>query len=182
MARKSKQMSASIAAGQTMELREEPRQFITSTKSSVFSPKSAGLASDDDEPPAYINDLPLRTRDQFPQARSPLEGNWQSLNMAASVYSPTHSLGQGYSSHGHTGAAEIPLRPNRREDSEFWRENFSLPSQVLLPASANSGPKRQKSSDGTSIKNWLMNVKSPIGEPRVFLLPYDLCCPDRRLV
>ena len=159
-------MAASVAVGQTIELREDPREFVVSSQSSMFPSKSAGLASDDDEPPAYINELPLRTRDQFPRVRSPRESTWRSLNVAPSVYSPPPSLGHGYGSSGQTATPDIPLRPNRRENSEFGRENFSLVSQVLLPASANSRPRRQKSSDGTSIKHWLKNIKSPIGESR----------------
>lgn len=167
MVTKSKQMAASVAAGQTMELREDPREFIVSSQSSMFPSKSAGLASDDDEPPAYINELPLRTRDQFPRVRSPREGTWRSLNVAPSDCSPPPAIGRANGSHGQTVTADTPLRPNRKENSEFGRENVSLVSQVFLPASANNRSRRQKSSDGTSTKHWLKNIKSPIGEPRV---------------
>ena len=53
---------------------------------------------------------------------------------------------------------------------EFVKEDISSPSQVLLPVFTGSKPMRKKSSGGSSAKSWLMNIKSPIGEPR----PYPL--------
>ena len=60
---------------------------------------------------------------------------------------------------------EIPLRPNRREDTEFGREDFYPTSQVFLPDTKPMG--RKKSSGGDSGKSWLKHIKSPIGEFRV---------------
>ena len=59
---------------------------------------------------------------------------------------------------------EIPLRPNRREDTEFGREDFYPTSQVFLPDTKPVG--RKKSSGGDSGKSWLKHIKSPIGEFR----------------
>ncbi|KAF9645884.1 hypothetical protein BDM02DRAFT_392008 [Thelephora ganbajun] len=157
-------MSTSIAAGQTVELREEPRQFIVSSQSSVYPTKAMAFASDDDEPPAYINDLPRRTRDHYSRTRTPRDGTRRNLNGIPSVYSPPPSRGRDFGAHAQTTTAttEIPLRPNRREDPEFGREEASPTSRVLLPVSANSKPKRTKSSAGNPAKNWLRNIKSPI--------------------
>jgi hypothetical protein len=158
MASRSRQTAASTIAAQSIELREEPRLLIAShpTKALVF-------ASDDDEPPAYINDTPYRTRDQHPRAHVPRGGNWRAVNGTPSVYSPPPST--GHDSNGQQATTkEIPLIPNRRETSELGREAFSPTSQVLLPASASNRPRRKKSSGGNSAKNWLKNIKSPIGE------------------
>lgn len=158
-------MTVSLSAGQSMELREEPRQFVASSQSSVY-PKSTGFTiDDDDEPPAYINDPPLRTRDQYPRTRSLRDESWRNLNGVSSISSPSCD----HSSNARVVAtAEAPLRPNRREDSEFGRENIPPISQVLLPISANKKLTRTKSSGGNSAKNWLRNIKSPIGELRVY--------------
>lgn len=157
-------MATSIVAGQTIELREEPRQFIVSSQSSVYPTKSMTFASDDDEPPAYINELPHRTRDQFSRTRSLRDNNWRNLNGV--------SLGRDHGLHVQT--TEIPLRPNRRENPEFGRENTSPVSQVMLPIPASNKPKRAKSSGGNSSKhNWLRNIKSPIGEPHT-CLPFSV--------
>lgn len=170
MASRSRQTAASTIAAQSIELREEPRLLITShpTKAMVF-------ASDDDEPPAYITDTPYRTRDQHPRVHAPRGGNWRAVNGTPSVYSPPPST--GHDSSGQQTTKEIPLRPNRRESPELGRETFSPTSQVLLPASASNRPRRKKSSGGNSAKNWLKNIKSPIGElyPRLFVLLIPLC-------
>ena len=164
MLTRSKQMAASIAAGQTMELRHEPRQFVTSNQSSTFPSKSMAFASEDDDPPAYIGDThPLR-RDQLPRTRT-REGN---LLPVASVYTPPPSRGRDYNSNARK--AEPPLRPNRRDDVEFGVDNRPPPSQVMLPISANHRPRRLASSGGYSGKHWLRNIKSPIGEPHAYLL------------
>lgn len=140
---------------------EEPRQL--GSQSSAYPTKSMTFMSDDDEPPAYVNELP-RTRDQYSRTRPPRAYSWRDLGTIPSVYSPPPSRGRDYSPHAPTMAAEVPLRPNRRADPEFGG-GPSPASQVLLPISANSRPKRTKSSgDGSLGKNWLKNFKSPIGE------------------
>jgi len=166
-------MATSIAAGQTMELRQDPRQFVISTQSSMFPTKSKAFASDDDDPPAYVNDsLPPR-RDQYSRTRV-RDGNGLNLLPVASVYSPPPSRGRDFAS---VRTTEVPLRPNRRDDIELGVENRSPTTQVLLPTSANHKPRRQGSSGGHSGKNWLRNIKSPIGEPHVYLLvPDSLVC------
>ena len=170
MATRSKQMAASIAAGQTMELRQDPRQFITSTESSMFPSKAKAFASDDDDPPAYINDsLPPR-RDQYSRTRV-LDGNRLNLLPVASIYSPPPSHGRDLASNVRT--TEPPLRPNRRDDLELGVENRSPTTQVLLPTSANHKSRRQGSSGGYSGKHWLRNIKSPIGEPHAYPLVPD---------
>ena len=175
-------MTASVVVGQTIELREEPRQFIVSSQSSDYPTKSMAFASDDDEPPAYINDLPHHTRDQFSRTRSQQDGDWRNLNAASPVYSLSPSLGCDRSLYAQT--AEVPLRPNRRRDPEFGRENASPVSRVLLPVSASiKRPRRAKSSGGNSGKhNWLKNIKSPIGEPHTCLHCLSLWCADRCFV
>jgi len=170
MVTKSKQMATSIAGGQAIELREEPRQFVTSSPSSVCPTKAMVFATeDDDEPPAYISDPPSRTRDRCSRVHVPLDGSWRNLNVVPSVYSPPPSRGRDFNSRAQT-TTEVPLRPNRREDAEFGREGPTPTSQVLLSASANNRPTRAKSNGGNSLKNWLRNVKSPIGERRAYLL------------
>ena len=160
-------MAVSIAAGQTMELRQDPRQFITSTQSSMFPSKSKGFASEDDDPPAYINDsLPPR-RDQYSRTRV-RDGNGLNLLPVASIYSTPPPRGREITSNVRT--TELPLRPNRRDDIEVGVENRSPTSQVVLPISANHKSRRQGSSGGYSGKNWLRNIKSPIGEPHAYLL------------
>lgn len=151
-----------------MEPREEPRQLIVSSQLSAYPTKSLTFASDEDEPPAYINDVPHRTRDQRSRTRLPWDSNWQTLSGVSPVHLPSSSLGRIGSSRVQTVAAEAPLRPNRREDLEFGWEDTSPISQVLLPASANNKLRRMKSSGGHSWKSgkhsWLRNIKSPIGE------------------
>ena len=151
-----------------MEPREGPRQLIVSSQSSVYPTKSVTFASDEDEPPAYVNDVPHRTRDQRSRTRSPWDGNWQTLSGVSPAHLPSSSLGRIGSSRVQTTAAEAPLRPNRRDDPEFGWEDTSPVSQVLLPISANNKLKRMKSSSGNSWKSgkhsWLRNIKSPIGE------------------
>lgn len=163
MASKSKQMATSIT-GQTMELREEPRHFITSYQSSMYPTKAMTFASDDDAPPAYANDLLPRAHDQYSRTHMPRDSSWRNPNTIRSVYSPPPSRNRDYNPHDPTAAvAEVPLRPNRRADPEFGGEGLSPASQVPLPAAANNRPKRTKSSDKNSGKNWLKNFKSPIG-------------------
>lgn len=164
-------MTGSLAAGQTSEPRQEPRQFVTSTQSSMFPSKSMAFASDDDDPPAYITDShPLR-RDQHPRTRV-RDGN---LLPVASVYTPPPSRGRDYNSNVRkTEPPPPPLRPNRRGDMELGVDNRPPTSQVLLPISANHRPRRLGSSGGHSGKHWLRNIKSPIGETHTHLLALHL--------
>lgn len=168
MTNKSRSMATSIAA-QTTELREEPRQFIASSHSSMYPAKAMVFSSDEDEPPAYINDLPYRIRDQYPRTRSPQDGSWRNLNGIHSVYSPLPSVGRDSSLQQSTSTSppppppkEIPLIPNRREDTEFGRGQFRPTSQVLSPVSANNRPMGKRNPGGNSGKHWLKNIKSPI--------------------
>ena len=170
MATKSKQRAASTIAAQTMELREEPRRFVPSQSSmSPLSPasptKAMTFVSDEDEPPAYINDY--RTRDQPSWMRVTSANSWRNFSGIPSVRSPSPTFSGEFSPRQSTPPQkEMPLRPNRREDLEFGKEDISSPSQVLLPVFASKKPTRKKSSGGNSGKNWLRNIKSPIGEPR----------------
>ena len=150
-----------------MELRQDPRQFITSTQSSMFPAKAKGFASDDDDPPAYINDSFPPRRDQYSRTRV-RDGNGLGLLPVASIYSPPPSHGRDPTSTIRT--TEPPLRPNRRDDIELGVENRSPTSQVLLPISANHKSRRLGSSGGNSSKNWLRNFKSPIGEHHAYSL------------
>lgn len=157
-------MAASIAAGQTMELREEPRQLVTSTES-IFPTKGMAFASDyDDEPPAYVTDFSVRGRDQPPRPR-PRDGNGRShgLPHVVSIYTPPPSRGRDFNSNPRT--TEPPLRPNRRDDLESGGDGHWPTSQVMLPASANNKPKPRRGSSGAnSAKSWFKNIRSPIGE------------------
>jgi len=146
-----------------MELREEPRRYIRS-QSSIMSPlspvsptKAMTFASEEEEePPAYINDY--RTRNQPPWTRVTRDNSWRNLNEIPSVRSPSPALSSEFS----PPQKEMPLRPNRREDVEFGKEDISSPSQVLLPVFVSKKPTRKKSSGGNSAKSWLKNIKSPI--------------------
>lgn len=146
-----------------MELREEPRRFIGSTESSTYPTKTMGFGSEEDEPPAYISDPSLRTRDQNARTRLVRDGSWRNFNGSPSAYSPPPTRSRDHNSNS-LATAEAPLRPNRRADSEFGREDPPSASRVLLPISANSRPRRSKSSGKNSATNWLKNIKSPIGE------------------
>jgi len=160
MVSRSKQMATSVVAGQTMELREEPRQLVATSQSSAYPAKTAQFASDDDEPPAYMNDPPHRTRDQYSRTRGLQDGNWRGFS-GTPFYSPSPPRDRDLSPSIQI-AAGMPLRPNRRDDTDFGREGLSLTSQVLLPVSANKRPSRSKSNGGSSTKHWLRNIKSPI--------------------
>jgi len=155
MVNRSKQMAPSVP-GQTMELREEPRQFVGSIGSSVYPTKAMGFASDDDddEPPSYMRDLSLRSREQYSRTHA------RKLPRVPSVCSPSPSRGRGFSPNVQT--TEPPLTPNRRVDAVFGSGGSPLTSQVLLPVSAIRRPTKVKSSGGGFGKNWLKNVKSPI--------------------
>jgi len=171
MVTRSKQMTASIAAGQTMELRREPRHFITSTHSSTYPSKSMAFASDDD-PPAYIND-PLR-RDYYSRTRARDGG--LSILPIASVYASSPSRMEELNPTVRT-TEPPPLRPNRRDDNELGVDSRSPTTQVLLPISANHKLSRHGgSSGGFSGKNWLRNIKSPIGEPHTRSCLTSLAC------
>jgi len=124
---------------------------------------------EEEEPPAYISDPPFRTRDKYSRTHVQRNASWRNLNVVPSVYSPPPDRGRDFSPRVQT-TAEAPLRPNRREDAEFGRDGPSPTSRVLLPASANNGPTRVKSTGGNSVRNWLRNVKSPIGGCRAYLL------------
>lgn len=157
-----------------MELREEPRRFVASQSSmtplSPVSPnKAMTFASDEDEPPAYLNDY--RTRDQPSWKRVTRGSSWRNFGGIQSVRSPSPTFSSDFSPRQTTPPQkEMPLRPNRREDVEFVKEDVSSPSQVLLPIFTGGKPMRKKSSGGSSAKSWLKNIKSPIGEPRPYLL------------
>jgi len=169
MATKSKQRAASTIAAQTMELREEPRRFIVSQSSlSPLSPvspvspnKPMTFASEEDEPPAYINDY--RTRNHPSWTRVTHASSWRNLGVISSVRSPSPTFSSDFSPRQSTQPQiEMPLRPNRREDTEFGKEDFSSQSQVLLPVFSSKKPMRKKSSGGNSGKSWLKDIKSPI--------------------
>jgi hypothetical protein len=174
MVHKSRQMATSIAAGQSMEVREEPRQFLASSQSFVSPTKSMAFTFDDDEPPAYMNDLP-RGRDRYSRTRA-WDANWRNFDRTASVYSPPPPHSRGLSLNVET---EPPLRPNRRDDPEFGTDGLPLTSQVFLPASANNKPTKMKSTSEKPGKNWLRHFKSPIGEPHAICSYLTLWCADR---
>lgn len=177
MASKSRNMAASTIAAQTMELREEPRRFVTSQSSmspmspiSPISPtKAMVFAADDDDLPDYINDLPYHARDTPYISRAGRESNQRNFNL---VRSPSPF---SRDSSPPRPTKEMPLRPNRREDIEFGREDSYPVSQVFFPSSTKNRPARKKSSGGNSGKSWLKNIKSPIGESRPYTLVSLLC-------
>ena len=140
------------------------------TPLSPVSPnKAMTFASDEDEPPAYLNDY--RTRDQPSWKRVTRGSSWRNFGGIQSVRSPSPTFSSDFSPRQTTPPQkEMPLRPNRREDVEFVKEDVSSPSQVLLPIFTGGKPMRKKSSGGSSAKSWLKNIKSPIGEPRPYLL------------
>lgn len=176
MASKSKQMSTSIPAGQTIELGEGPRHVGITSQSSAYVTKVVPFASDDEEPPAYMTDFPLRPRDQHPRTRGLQDNNWRGFSVIPSVYSPPPSRHRDLSPNANT-TREMPLRPNRRDDIELGREGVTLTSQVLLPVSANNRPTRMRSTGGGSAKNWFKNIRSPIGKFRVLsFIPSSLVC------
>ncbi|KAF9785071.1 hypothetical protein BJ322DRAFT_1005807 [Thelephora terrestris] len=162
IATRSRHRAASTIAAQTMDLREEPRRYIASQSSmspmSPTSPKAMVFTSEEDEPPLYFNNFPPRALDQPSLSRIDRDSNWRNFNR---VRSPSPSFSRD-SSPPPMMTKEIPLRPNRREDIEFGREDFYTP-QVLL---SDTKPRRKKSSGGDSGKNWLKNIRSPIGELR----------------
>lgn len=185
MATKSKQRAASTIAAQTMELREEPRRFIVSQSSlSPLSPvspvspnKPMTFASEEDDPPAYINDY--RTRNHPSWTRVTRASSWRNLSGIPSVRSPSPTFSGEFSPRQSTQPQkEMPLRPNRREDTEFGKEDFSSQSQVLLPVFSSKKPMRKKSSGGNSGKSWLRDIKSPIGKTR----PCIIDVPSRLLI
>ena len=162
---------ATSVVGQTMELREEPRQFVESSLSYGYPTKPMAFASDDDEPPAYMNDLPHRGHD-YPSRTRTRDGNWRNSPAIPSVYSPQSPQsvrGRDFD----IQTVELPLRPNRRDDQEFAR-GPSTASQVFLPISTPNRPRR-KSSGGNSSKNWFRNIRSPIGKRLVCLLVLLVC-------
>ena len=167
MVSRSKQMATSVV-GQSVELREEPRIFIASSHSSMYPTKGMAFAFDEDEPPAYIGDHPTRSRDRYSRTHA-RDGSWRNLPPAPAVYSPPPPRGRDFNPNIQT--TELPLRPNRRDDAEFGSENRSPISQVsLLPISATNGSTWVKGGGGSPGKNWLKNIKSPIGESRVYHL------------
>lgn len=139
-----------------MELREEP------SKSSIYPAKPMAFASYDDEPPSYVNDLPHRARDQYPRTRA-RDDNWGNPSAVPLVYTPTSNRGLDFDSG--IPSPERPLRPNRRDDLELGGDTRPPISQVSLPTT--NRPAR-KSSGGKSAKNWLRNIRSPIGKLRLY--------------
>ena len=123
------------------------------------------FASEEDEPPAYINEH--RSRHQSSWTRVTRADSWRHFRGIPSVRSPSPTFSGDFSPQQTTPPLkEMPLRPNRRQDVEFGKEDVASPSQVLLPAFISKKPTRKKSSGGNSAKSWLKNIKSPIGEPR----------------
>ena len=180
MTTKSKHRAPSTIAALTMELREEPRQFVGSHMSmSVMSPvtpispiptKAMTFASEEDYP-VYIHDLPYRVRDQNSRALAPRDNNWRNfggIRSSSPKSSPSFSRDSSP-----PPTKETPLRPNRREDVEFGRGDPFPTSHVLLPSSVNDKVARKKSSGGKSGKIWLKNIRSPIGTSPAHMFPYQ---------
>jgi hypothetical protein len=130
----------------------------------MYPTKAMTPASDDDEPAAYMNDLPIR----YSRTRA-RDANWRNPPTVRSGYSPPPSRGRDITPNFET-TTEVPLRPNRRDDVELGMGGLSPRSQAFMPISAANRPTRTKSTSGNSRKNWLKNIKSPIGEPQAYLL------------